>query len=452
MTSGMPRDLNQNTSPYPGVNGEAPSLRSWRGGILTNAEQPCIVTADPQTVGYLEKIKMRVGELCPGMFVCELDRPWEETPFQPQGIEIQTTADIEALSNYCQSVFIDLERSRVDQATTNGLPGPYFCENGFSLDSKDLETAASLHSQTSELIQALIKDISFGQSLDIELARAAVSECVSHVLSNQEAMVLFLRLREKDEFIRQQAYNSCIYSIVIGRLLGYNSYQLEHLGICGLLHDIGKLTVPEKILNKAGPLTQAEMQIVHQHTLAGRDMLMSSGHLYSGSVDAAYAHHENLDGTGYPRGLQSEQINLNCKIISIVDKYDAITCPRPYRPMGDHLSAIAILNRLAHEHKIDSHITSIFVAYMGVYPPGSIVELSNGEIGIVLETHPKHHLRPKLLIVRDAEHNPCQSVVDMSDRLVDERGHPYRIARVRKAEHFGIKLSDYYDLIVRTLN
>jgi len=401
---------------------------------------------------YVEKIKIHSDELSIGMFVCELDRPWEETPFCAQGFEIKTQSDIDTLSNYCEYVFIDLVRTQVTQVTIDDLPVAPVHENGFCFGPEELESADAVSKQTSRLIQGLIEDIRFGQGLDVQLAKAAVSECISHVLSNPAAMMLLTRLRQKDEYTRQQAYSTCIYSIVLGRAMGLNSFQLENLGTCGMLHDIGKLAVPEYILNKSGSLSAEETEIVQKHTKAGRDLLMSAAHVYSGSVDVAYAHHENLDGSGYPRGLQGDQINLNSRIVSIVDKYDAITSPRPHRPTGDHLSAVAILNKLAREGKIDPTITTAFLSYLGVYPPGSVVELSNGEAGIVIESNPRHPLRPRLLIVRDSNKNRCQCLIDMAQKTTDMRGRPYRIVTVRSPGYYGITLSHYYELLVRALN
>jgi HD-GYP domain-containing protein (c-di-GMP phosphodiesterase class II) len=194
------------------------------------------------------------------------------------------------------------------------------------------------------------------------------------------------------------------------------------------------------------------MAVARSHALEGRNILMSGRNIFSGTVDVAYGHHENLDGTGYPRGLEGHQLNLNCKIAAIVDKYDAITSLRPYRPEGDHLRAVAILNKLARENKIDNELTSSFVAYLGIYPPGCVVELSSGEVGIVLESNIKQRLRPQILVVRDAGKEPVQRFVDMSEKTADERGRPYRVASVCRASDFGIDLGQYYDVIMHAFN
>ena len=406
----------------------------------------------PRIVDYVEKVRLRACDLRPGMFVCELDRPWLETPFLLQGFEVENDADIEAVMQYCEYVYIDLMRTKVVRVTIDELPGTFASEKKRALNDKDMEAAASTRRQTSKLIKSFIEEIRFGQSLDIQLAKSAVSDCVANLIKNPEAMMFLTRMRNKDEHLNQHAFNVCVYAIVLGRLLGYDSTQLEQVGTCGLLHDMGKVNIPDDILNKPGPLTDEETTVIQSHAKEGRDILMSGRDIFSGTVDVAYGHHENIDGTGYPRGLQGHQLNLNCKIISVVDKYEAIISPKPYRPTGDHLSAVAILNQLARDNKIDRSLTSAFISYLGIYPPGSIVELSSGEVAIVLESNPKQRLRPQILVVRDAAKNPIQHFVDMNEKTVDDQGRPYRIVTVRRPGDFGIDLSQYYDVILQAFN
>ncbi len=386
------------------------------------------------------------------MYVCELDRPWLETPFMLQGFEVENDADIEAVMQHCEYVYIDLMRTKVVRVTIDELPGSFINDKKRAFVEKDMKAADSTRQNTSNLIKSFIDEIRFGQSLDIQLAKNAVSDCVANLTKNPEAMMFLTRMRNKGEGLNQHAFNVCVYSIVLGRLLGYDATQLEQLGTCGLLHDMGKVTIADEILNKPGPLNEEEIAIVQTHTTAGRDILMSGRNIFSGTVDVAYGHHENIDGTGYPRGMQGHQLNINCKIVAVVDKYEAITSPKPYRPAGDHLSAVAILNQLARDNKIDSSLTLAFVSYLGIYPPGTIVELSSGEVAIVLESNPRQRLRPQVLVVRDADKAPTQGFVDMSEKTVDDNGRPFRIVTVRRPGDFGIDLSQYYDIIMLAFN
>jgi len=387
------------------------------------------------------------------MYVCELDRPWLETPFLLQGFEVKNDDDIEAVMQHCEHVYIDLMRTKtVNTALPPQLAASFSHKRSTASREKDMDAARATHKQTSDLIKTFIDEIRFGQSPDIQLARGAVSECVASIVRNPETMIFLTRLSDKGTITSQHAFNVCIYAIVIGRLLGLDNQKLENLGTCAMLHDMGKVVIPDHILNKPGPLNEEETVIVRSHTLEGRNILMSGRNLFSGTVDVAYGHHENLDGTGYPRGLEGHQMNLNCKIAAIVDKYDAITSVRPYRPEGDHLRAVSILNKLARENKIDNELTTSFVAYLGIYPPGCVVELSSGEVGIVLQSNPKQRLRPQLLVVLAPDKSPVQRFIDMSEKTTDGQGRPYRIVNVRRASDFNIDLGQHYDLIVQAFN
>lgn len=406
----------------------------------------------PKKIDVVEKVKLNVGDLRPGMYICELDRPWLETPFLLQGFEVHNDADIEAVMRYCQWVYIDLLRTHVQKVTIDDVSSGHGQSKSPSYGRKDLESADATRKQTSALIKTFVDEIRFGQCPDIQLAKAAVSECVANVARNPEAMMFLTRLRSKDEYTSQHAYNVCIFSLVIGRLLGLDSVQMENLGTSALLSDMGKVAIPDHVLNKPGKFNETERALIQTHAKEGRDILMSGRNIFTGCVDVAYGHHENLDGSGYPRGLEGHQLNLSCKIVAITDKYDAITSKRPFRRAGDHLNAVAILNKMVSENKIDGKLTSSFFGYLGVYPPGSIVELNTGEVGIVIDSKPEQRLRPQLLLVRDAEKQPIQMFVDMMEKKTDALGKPYRITSVLRPGDYDINLLQYSDLIMQAFD
>jgi HD-GYP domain-containing protein (c-di-GMP phosphodiesterase class II) len=374
-----------------------------------------------------------------------------ETPFLLQGFEIRSRDDIDAVQAHCKYVYIDLLRTKIVEVTVREVPASFSVKSA-RYERKSLESAAATQKQASVLVKTFVDEIRLGRSPDVQLAKSAVSNCVASVMSNPEAMMFLTRLRSKGEDTAQHAFNVCVYSLVLGRLIGMDSAQLERLGTCGLLHDMGKVAVPDHILNKEDHLTPEEQVIIKSHARQGRDILMAGNDIYSGAVDVAYGHHEHLDGTGYPRGLKDHQLSVNCRIVAVVDKYDAIISHKPYRPAKDHLSAVAILNKLAAANKIDSKLTSGLVSYLGIYPPGSVVELSTREIGIVIDSSASQRLRPQILVVRDPNKQPVQYFVDLSEKKTDTRGRPYRIISVRRPGEFGIELSEYYELIMQAFN
>ncbi|BBL75278.1 HD-GYP domain-containing protein [Methylomagnum ishizawai] len=405
----------------------------------------------PRKVDYVEKVKLRVGELRPGMFVCELDRPWLETPFLFQGFEIRSEDDIEVVARHCEYVYIDLLRTRRVEISLDAAPPPrsYMSREAISAYEKEVEVADNARRQTTQLVKNFVDEVRFGKSVDILVAKSAVAECVSNVIRNPESMLFVARMRDTDALISQHAFNVCTFSVVLGHYMGLDAKQLENLGTCGLLHDIGKVAIPAAILNKRGKLAPEEVTVVRNHAEQGRNILMSGRNVFSGTVDVAYGHHEHMDGSGYPRGLQDHQLNLNCKIVAVADRYDALVSQRPFRPAYNHLDAIRLLNQMATGRQLDHSLTAGFVACMGAYPPGTVVELSTGEIAIVLQANPKQRLRPQIMVVRNAAGASCkESLVDMALKEVDDKGRPYKIKTVHRAEDFGIDLEKHRHAIL----
>lgn len=278
--------------------------------------------------------------------------------------------------------------------------------------------------------------------------KSAVAECVASILRNPDAMMLMTQMKDKCVHTSEHAFNACIYSIILGRLNGLDAKQLEEVGTCGLLHDIGNIEISDHILKKTEALTDEEFEIIKRHTIHGRDILMSARNIYAGAVDVAYCHHECLDGSGYPRGLTAEQLNQNCRIVSVVDRYVSVIRNTHYRSALNHLDAVNMMNHLADTNKIDKQLTSGFVSYLGFYPPGTIVELSSGEVAVVLKSNVKHRLRPQVLVVRDEERKPVERMVDLTATTVDSKGKAYKIKMVHLPGYLGIDLSHHYNALI----
>lgn len=384
-----------------------------------------------------------------GMFVCELDKPWAETPFLYEGFELGSLADVQAVIEQCNYVYIDMHRTQVINMVLDDVRQP-FANGGKSASfDKEIRAAESTREQTSNLVKSFIDEIRFGNSVDVQLGKAAVSECVASVLRNPDAMVYVSKIRNKSEFTSQHAFNVCVFSILLGRSVGLSPKVLENLGTSGLLHDVGKISIADGILNKSERLNAEESAILRQHPRLGRDILMSGRNIHAGAVDVAYCHHEFLDGSGYPRGLHEVQLNLHTKIVSIVEAYDAITSDRPYRMGCSHLDAMMILHKMVKSHKLDANLAERFLECLGTYPPGSVVETTNGEVAIVLETNPTQRQRPRILVVRDGEKKPVEKLVDMAATLRDEHGAPYKVKHVHPPGYLGIDPRHYRDAIMR---
>lgn len=396
-----------------------------------------------------EKIKLRASDLRTGMFVCELDRPWLETPFLFQGFELKTEGDVATVQRYCEHVYIDLSRSRAETILIDAVPPPnsYLNERVFAETVLATETRRT---QTVGIVKRMVDEVRFGKSPDVQLAKSVAAECVSRVINDPETTIFVMRMRELGEEITEHAFNACVYSVMLGHQLGVTSTALEDLGAAALLHDIGELSLSPEILHKKGRFNSDERAMMRNHVNLGRDILMSGRNIYSGVVDVAYGHHENTDGSGYPRNLQSHQLNLNTKIVAVTERYDALTRDRNYRPTYNHLDAVRELGEMGKNDKLDVRLTAAFISLLGVYPPGSVVELSSGEIAVVLKSHPKYRLRPTLLVIRDVTGQNIMRPVDLSLKET-YGGQPYKIIAVHRAKNLGINLDKYRDAILQWL-
>jgi HD-GYP domain-containing protein (c-di-GMP phosphodiesterase class II) len=210
------------------------------------------------------------------------------------------------------------------------------------------------------------------------------------------------------------------------------------------MHDLGNMSVPLAILNNPGKLDPDELIIMQNHAKLGWKLLRSSSHIYEGAIDVAHSHHERLDGNGYPRKLTADKITPFTRIVTVVDVYDAITSDRVYHKGRTHLDAINVMNKMCGTH-LDPDLTHKFIECLGIYPPGSIVEMSNGEIAIVVETNQKYRLKPKIILLLDKHKKPkTERMIDLSNICLDKSRQDYRITKFVRPEDYGIDLKKYY--------
>ncbi|MGZ8163038.1 MAG: HD-GYP domain-containing protein [Methylobacter sp.] len=400
------------------------------------------------------KVYTPVSQLTIGMYVVELDRPWLETSFPFQGFELKTKAEVQAVREICEYVYIDLTKhskgavavTKQKQDTIHDFlrfgPPP----QRLSLFEKEIARAAEVYEATEVVVTDLMEKIAKGGDIDSKLVREAVASCINSVLHSPDAMLWMTQLKNRDKYTAQHSLNVCILSIVLGRHLNLSEIALHNVGLCGMMHDMGKMLIPLEILNKPGQLDPDEMQIMQAHTTLGYELLKSSQDMYPGAIDVALIHHERLDGKGYPRQIPPGSISYFAKIVSIVDIYDAITSDRVYQKGRTHLEATNILTNISGS-QLDPMLVIKFIESLGVYPPGCIVAMTNGSIGIVVEVNEKIKLRPKIIILLDEDKNPVQEekVIDLSKMVTDRTGVFYTIKGIVKAEDWNIDSSKYYE-------
>lgn len=411
--------------------------------------------------------RIYVHDISIGMFISALDRPWLETPFLLQGFLIENDHDIKLISDLCEYVYIDIKKSKVDLTLTSHIrtpkysvlntplkrtyetPTPTFHQNQVHTNKHsveaELENAGKAYQNIKGTITKIIDNFKAGRGIDIQKAKTVVNDCVTSIFNNKDALMWFTLIKDRDLYTSQHSLNVAILSIAFGRFLGHSEKTLETIGLCGLLHDLGKLKIPLEILNKKGSFTDEEYEIMKQHPDLGREYLLKLPNIMPEIIDATYGHHEKMDGSGYPQGLKDSQISYYAKLVSITDAYDAITSDRSYQNRRTTLKAQKILYESAGSH-FDKELVRSFIQWLGIYPPGSIIEMSNGEVGIVLSVDPNWKTKPCVIMLLNEEKNvQPQRMVDLYKNNLDTQGNKYHIKVSHPNNTFGINLAEFQE-------
>lgn len=437
------------------------------------------------TVEYTE-VMIPVGELKLGMHVVRLDRPWAETDFLMQGFIIDDAEVINALVSQCVFVYIEgqsvvqgehskhaatgqrkekpgilastlaginaatkkMTRQQRNPNLNSGHSGPPKGKKKISYinkisTEKALPSAKIAYSSAKNTVNHILDGIRIGRMIDMNDARETVNHIVDGILQNKDALAWLTKIKNKDEYTAEHSLNVSILSATFARHLGHDEIDIRKIALGGLLHDVGKAQIPSEILNKEGRFTDEEFQIMKQHPVLGRNLLMSMPKKDHPSIDIAHSHHERIDGTGYPRQLVANQIPYFAKVIAITDTYDAITSSRCYDTGRASMEALDIIYKCKGT-QFDDELAIEFIKCIGIYPPGAIVELKTGEVGIVIETNEEHKLKPRILLVLDrAKKERPQKIINLGFDIKDRSGNVLQIARELTNGSHGVWLEDY---------
>jgi putative nucleotidyltransferase with HDIG domain len=402
--------------------------------------------------------KIDVRDLRIGMYVSELDRPWLGTPFLFQGFEVRTEEELHNLRQLCRHVHIDTDPGSLALARKPvaipdiGILKSLAAGNRHQARYTDLTTlegeiprAREMYVEARTLIHGIMEDVRLGKSLDSEGARKSVTAMTESVIRNPDALACFTQLKKKDEYTALHSLRVCILALTFGRHLDFTPDQLYVLGMGALLHDIGKMKVPNEILNKPARLTEQEFEVMKSHVPHGVAILEKTPGIPAAAIEVARGHHERYGGQGYIFGLKGDAIGLFGSIGGVVDSYDALTSDRSYH---DGRSAYDTLTYLYNARRIDFHpdLIAQFIQCMGIYPIGSIVELNTGDIGVVITVNRVRRLKPRVALVLTPEKKPC-SVLKIVD-LMQPAGHALEIRKVLPAGAHGINAVDHLPLHV----
>ena len=403
----------------------------------------------------IEEKRILVGLLNKGMFVSRLDRDWVGTPFPFQGFFINSDEDLELLGLYCTSVFVDVQKgaSGPDEPLLSmirpNMPvfPPRHTEYRNTVPMADeLPRAKEVRDDVHSFAERLRHDVRNGEKLSPADVQEAMEPMVASLLRNVDAMFWMVGLMRRDSYAYSHAVKCSALAAAFGRHLALPRNVLVEMATGGFLLDIGKATLPPDVFDHPGELTAEARATVRRHVAEGVRVLDEAGIRGEWIRGMVAHHHERHDGSGYPEGLAGNRIPLAGRIGGVIDTYDALASKRPHSPGVARHEALQALYR-ASGRLYQVEVVEQFLQCLGVYPTGSLVELSTGQVGIVIAQNQSRRLRPRVMLLLDEAKQPYTPYRDldlMADGAADDDPDAVQVVAALEPGAYDLDPNDLY--------
>ncbi|ORT48762.1 HD family phosphohydrolase [Vibrio sp. qd031] len=391
-------------------------------------------------------VMVEVDRLIPGMFVSAIEQGKRIDLASPG--RVSSDKAIQKLrASKVQFVWVDASRSAKGVNVVGYVaplkPAPV--EEPSKAPKKKVsreisqKRAKSLIVEAKGLVNKLLIQTKANKEMDIGLVADLSDEMIDSVLYAPDAIKCMAALRRKDSYLLEHSINVALLLVTFGRSLGFEREELKALSIGGLIHDIGKTQIRDDVLLKPGKLTPEEFEHIKLHQVYAQQQLKTMDTLDEISRNVCLMHHEKLDGSGYPLGLTADQIPLYGRMSSIVDIYDALTADRVYKQGMSSSEAFKILLKLTPNH-LDADLVYKFINCIGIYPVGSLVELSDGRVGIVWTGNDNQPLKPEIKCIYS---NKYKRFIDVS--LINLKNSSVTISKAISPNMLNFDVAPFYD-------
>ncbi len=397
--------------------------------------------------------KISVSQLRKGMFIHEFCGSWMDHPFWKNSFLIESDEDYKNIrTSTVAELIIDTDKGLDVFVEPEPLPSaaPLAPQEPVAVVKpaevvpvsmgRELDKAALVVAKTKQAVTLLFQEARMGNAVNVESMHPLVQEITDSVNRNAGALIGLARLKTKDDYTYMHSVAVCALMIALARQLKLSEDEVRDAGMAGLLHDIGKMSIPIEVLNKPGKLTDMEFGTVKQHPLAGYQMLLRSATMPPAVLDVCLHHHEKVDGSGYPYRYSSDKISIMAKMGAVCDVYDAITSNRPYKKGWCPAESIKKMSEWSGKH-FDDRVFQAFVRSIGIYPAGSLVMLKSGRLAVVVEQNDTSLLVPMVRVFFSSK-----SMTYIQPELIDlsKPGHNEKIISRELVSKWGLSNIDKY--------
>lgn len=353
--------------------------------------------------------KVQASDVRLGMYIHAIRGNWLEHPFWKKSFKLEQQKDLDKLvSCDLDEIWIDtskgldvagdkkipLENPQPVKPVSTGAAVPPVKKPVARVSmEEELEAAKKIQNKAKEAVTSMFSEVRMGKALEIEGAESLVEEINQSMERNPNALLTLIRLKNVNEYTYMHSVAVCMLMVALGRQLGLDTAQIKQAGTAGLLHDIGKMVIPNEVLNKPGQLTDEEFVIMKSHPERGWEILKSCYQVHETALDVCLHHHERVDGKGYPKKLSGDALTLFARMGAVCDVYDAISSDRCYKPAWSPAESIRKMASWKDGH-FDETVFQAFVKTIGIYPSGTLLKLKSGRLGVVMEQSTKKLTTP----------------------------------------------------------
>jgi len=338
-------------------------------------------------------LKIPPNEVKLGMFIESFEGRWSDRPFWQTRFTLTDPLDLDRLRGCAiEAVVIDTSKGR---APVRRRSSPVRKPDRTGLSDPASRRAIRTATRAKRAVMKLAEDVRLGRPITARQLAPVVAELSAEVERNGPAILRILRLKNRDEYTYVHSVAVSALMMNFARTLGLDEAALPDIGLAGLLHDVGKIMIPNAILNKPGPLTEAEFAVMRAHPESGCDLLRTGSDMPAEAIDVCLHHHERVDGKGYPFGHKAEELSLTARMGAICDVYDALTSDRAYKDAWTPQHALGEMARWRGQ--FDPALLASFMRSLGIFPVGTLVRVRDNALGVVAEENP---LEPACPVVR----------------------------------------------------